>query len=271
MRKKAKNAPHSQTIERTEQVEIWRKMKDVEKSVSQMYYHYNHFLSTKRKKKMVTLSHYLDFLYKWMEHKNEYEDKEKFAGETNERRSSPTTPYEFFISKDPLSSLELVWNFRYDEMLLKRLKGTRNEEKESIFYHTLFIASSYFKNVKIYRVGPINYMATFSWIVALHKILVFCIVPERVPQISQGKLKGYKYSQYIRFLDIVVHETKISKVLKKFIDKISHVSDKFGFFEHGNNRQLLEHNSLAELKEAQEGTLSQVVTIDDCKKVFLLE
>ena len=228
-------------------------MNVLEKNVSQMYYHYNHFLFSKRKKKQVSLNHYLDFFFKWMDSKIEYEDKEKFAGESNEKPLQPTTPHEFFISKDPLSSLNLEWSFRYDEMLLKRLKGTLNGDKEFILYHTLFIASSYFKNVKLHRVGPINYMASFYWNIGLHKILVFSIVPERVPQLSKGKIKGYRYCQYIRFLDVVDHEAKISKIVKKFVDKLSHSHDRFGFFEHGNNKQLLEHDSPAELREVQEG------------------
>lgn len=246
-------------------------MSTLEKNMSSMFARYQRYYQMQKKNRIPFMKSYLDIYFKWMDFHCQYEDVEKFTGHS--QNFMPKNPqdsksdYQFFNSVEPYSDIEFEWNFRFSEKLSRRLKSSSPTLKNNVVSTAFGVAKGIFDSVKLFKSGPISYMATFYTSIDKSNILVFCVLPERTPELRKGTVYSYSYTQYINFIDIVNHVNRIDKLLEKFIKKIVDHPDKFGCFE--NNEAEMLANVKSELKK-EDANLSKVVKIEsDNSKIYV--
>jgi len=245
-----------------------------EKNLDSLYYKYRQYLSSKKEKKKPTLRNSFNIYIMWLEHYLLYHDNKKFKGEAlkykYESYLSGPTLYDFFNALNPYAELKLTWNFRFDHSFINRLKSYPNEQRRIIMTEVFNLATGDFHKAPLQSVGPLNFMGTFA--LNLHHnnwILVFCILPERRPNLVKNQVTSYTYSQYIRFLEIVTDPRQIRVIVDRYFKKIADHPDKFKCFESGEYLDQLPFSSTATLHGSSDKDLSAVISVNFLKGIFI--
>eukprot|EP00826_Nyctotherus_ovalis_P056203 TRINITY_DN753_c0_g2_i1.p1 TRINITY_DN753_c0_g2~~TRINITY_DN753_c0_g2_i1.p1 ORF type:complete len:361 (-),score=53.37 TRINITY_DN753_c0_g2_i1:239-1321(-) len=172
---------------------------------------------------------------RWMERINCFEDLKKFTGkEKNQFKDSDMmNHYEFFINQSLYDRMNLIWSFRFGEKFIRRLQSLAQDYVHKILTAVFALAQGNFDHAKVFKFGPVTFMACFHERINWRDVLAFCILPERVPIIADGKVTSYHYYQYIRFIDVVTSESRLSNCFDAFFKTIADHPDKFSSFQNG--------------------------------------
>ena len=244
-----------------------------EQNLLSMYHKYKQYSTSRKDYKVPTTSDGHHLYLQWMEQNIAYEDVEKFAGVSRPSdKSNLKAPslYQFFNALYPYEGIDLKWNFRFEGALIRRLKSGREDFRNRVFYNVFNIARGYFSGAKLNKIGPLDFMSSYSCAIEHNAILVFCILPERVPIISDKKVVSYRYNQYIRFMDIAANTSRIQRVLDKYFKKIADHPDMFKCFQFG---EFVDQLPFAKSSVQTEYTVRDLGCIfrfvdDSCKSLF---
>ena len=209
---------------------------------------------------------YMGMFIRWMNDRASYYDKEK-------QKTYTTFVYPNYyglnyidsslLEINPLGFINPIWDFRYGSSIHYLLDYSHFAKREEVIYTTLTIAQGNFRDVILYKVGPINFMATFYIPLSDKSLLVFSILPERyIERIDEKNPKSewqWRYHQYIRFLDIVKNPDKIDNALENLFNSIYYNANRYQIFLNAHN---LRH--LPFFNSDEEQTLGAVVDME-CK------
>ena len=210
------------------------------------------------------LKDYMEIFIRWINNRASYYDDEKQKTYTefvysNVRKLSCI---DFPLLKiSPLTFIDPIWDFRYDNFIHRLPNDSHSAKREKVIYTSLTIAQGNFRDVILYKVGPMYFMATFYIPLGDKSLLVFSILPERyIERIDEKIPKSewqWTYHQYIRFLDIVESPDKIDKVLENLFTPIYYNANRCQIFLDVHNLRHLPFFN-------EEQTLDAVVDME-CK------
>jgi len=212
------------------------------------------------------LKDYMSIFIRWVNNRGSYYDKEK--QKTYTRFIYPDYHGLNYIDSpllktNPLTFINPIWDFRYSNSLYYLLNSSSFAKREEVVYTSLTIAEGNFRDVILYKVGPMYFMATFYIPLDDKSLLIFSILPERyIERIDEEDPKSewqWTYHQYIRFLGIVESPDKIDNGLKKFFDSMHDNANTYQIFLNAHN---LRH--LPFFNSDEEQTLGAVVDME-CK------
>ena len=161
--------------------------------------------------------------YKWLYAMFPYEECDKFTGKKPKMEGID----KLLSNTDVYQGLPLKWKFRFSKSFLDRFAHQAIYKKEEIMRMIFKISLGNFRIAICNKVGPLPFMATF--IIKYYKeSFLFCILPERVPLISnKGKVSSYKYYQYLRFIDFGNSEKALIIKRDEYLKEIKNHPDKF--------------------------------------------